>query len=135
VHRLAFLDRLQRQRAIDIEARIRRQFEARLQALQQRIAEFEAGSSTDRDPSGLMKERDELMAERDKALASELQRAGVTLSENEVLDLRPQSLRLRAGVTARGNDRQAWILRAREVNQLLSQEPPRRTVTGSFRPH
>ena len=82
----------------------------------------------------VMQEKERLLAERDKALLDQLQRAGIKLPDDTV-DLRPQSMKLRASTAAQGNASRAAVLRVQEVNQALAADPPRRTVTGSFRVH
>ena len=135
VNRFGFLNPLQRRRALEIDGRIQQQFATRIEALQRRIVERHLTAASDRQGSTLLEEREQLFAERDKALSTELQRNNITLPEAEMSDLKAQPMRLRAATTARGDALRAWALRVAEVNQILRQEPPRRTVTGSFRPH
>lgn len=74
-------------------------------------------------------------SERDKALSAELRRNGITLPDDELLNLKPESMKLKAGGIAKGNAAREAGLRTEEVNRILREEPPRRTVTGSFRVH
>ena len=132
--RFRFLDVATRRMAIEIDTRIRKEFEPRFTALNQRILELQAENRGGEDFVGLAREKANLVAEQDKALTSALQQRGIRLPDDELLDLKPRTLKLRAGATARGSAREG-DLRTAEVIQLLRQEPPRRTVTGSFRTH
>ena len=76
----------------------------------------------------------DLVADRDKALSSELGLKGITLPEAESLDLKPQAMKLRVTAVP-GNPAREWALRLDQVIRALQQEPPRRTVTGSFQVH
>lgn len=132
--RFRFLDVATRRMAIEIDTRIRKEFEPRFTALNQRILELQAENRGGEDFVGLAREKANLVAEQNKALTSALQQRGIRLPDDELLDLKPRTLKLRAGATARGSAREG-DLRTAEVIQLLRQEPPRRTVTGSFRTH
>ena len=135
INRFQFLDASKRHRAIEIRSTVERQFEPRFEALERRIVELEAIPAGERDLSTLSEERAELLLERDKALTAELERNGIKLPDAELLDLKPQAMRLKAASAATGDARHQWALRVEEVNQTLRQEPARRTVTGSFRVH
>jgi hypothetical protein len=118
--RFRFLPADLRLRAFEIEKRVDDTFAKRLE-------ELELRGDTD-DPKAqeqLLATRDDILAERDKALASELAKANIKLPDDEMLNLRPSRMQLSASPAER----------TRAVNELLKREPPRRTVTGTFRPH
>ena len=73
-----------------------------------------------------------LEAKRDSELERKLTAAG---AKSEQASLQPQVVRLRASSEAKGNKRFEQELRQREVVALDRSEPPRRTVTGSYRVH
>ena len=133
--RFRFLDVARRGLAIEIESRVRKEFEPRLAALNQRIVALQAENRPGEDFIGLAREKENLVAEQNKALTASLRQRGITLPDDEHLDLKPQSLKLKAGIAARDSAARESELRVAEINQLLRQEPPRRTVTGSFRVH
>jgi hypothetical protein len=74
-------------------------------------------------------------AEQEALLRTELTRAGITLPVVEPGDLRPGIVRFEAAPVARGDLRREHAVRTTELLKLLASEPPRRTVTGSFRVH
>lgn len=73
----------------------------------------------------LIDTRARLLVDREKALIAELGRANIRMPKGEMLDLKPRTLSLGRTPAAR----------TAALNELLRREPPRRTVTGSFRPH
>jgi hypothetical protein len=125
--RFRFLTPQLRQRAFDIEARVHKQFAERLGQLDKQSAELDvdAKKDTPRLRAQLLEQRERILVEREKALATELARANIRVPEAEMLDLRPQTLNLGRTPAAR----------TAALNELIKREPPRRTVTGSFRPH
>lgn len=133
--RFRFLDLTRRRLATEIEARVRARFEPRLTALDRRTLELQATSKAGEEFVGIERERESLMAEHDKALIDALRQRGITLPDDEALQLKPQVMKLKAASAARGSAVREGDLRIAEVNQLLRREPPRRTVTGSFRVH
>lgn len=135
--RFLFLDATKRKMAIEIETRVRAQFESKFTELDQRAVELQAmNNEKDEDKSfGIAQEKASLEAERDRALSAALQEKGITLPDDELLQLKPQVMKLKAAGAAKGSVARETILRNDEVNQLLRQEPPRVTVTGSFRVH
>jgi hypothetical protein len=74
-------------------------------------------------------------AEQDAILRGELERAGIRLPVVEAGDLRPGMVRFAAAQLAQGDLRREHVLRAAELMKTLGSEPPRRTVSGSFRVH
>ena len=132
--RFRFLDATRRGLALEIEKRIHTEFEPRFNNLNQQILELQATNRPGEEFVKLAQEKANLEAERDKALASALRQRSITLPDDEQLQLKPQALKLKAGL-ARVSPAREGDLRIAEVNQLLKQEPPRRTVTGSFRTH
>jgi len=115
-----------RNEALAILAATDHQFAAKLDAIDQRALESAAMPEEKRvEPGQLLREREEVLAQRDEALAEQFRKAGIAMPDAEHLDLRPQTMKLRAGAASL----------TREVNQLLKKEPPRRTVTGVFRAH
>ena len=136
VNRFVFLAPALRGKALEIEAKINRQFAERLETLERRSIEAELAPVAERERASgrLIEARNELLAERNRALVAELGRGGITLPEAEMLDLKPRTLKLTAASEA-GDARRAAALRVKKVLDLLRQEPPRRTVTGSFRVH
>ncbi len=80
-------------------------------------------------------ERESLMDEQEKALVEALRQKGINVPDDELLQIKPQVSRLKARGLAKGSVSREADLRVEEVNQLLRNEPPRRTVTGSFRVH
>jgi hypothetical protein len=124
--RFRFLDVTRRTLALEIEKRIHTEFEPRFKNLNERILELQATNKQGEEFVKLAQEKANLEAERDKALTSALRQRNISLPEDEQLQLKPQVLKLKAREGAS---------RIAEVNALLKQEPPRRTVTGSFRTH
>jgi hypothetical protein len=132
--RFRFLDVARRGLAFEIAKRIRKDFDPRIEALNQRIAEVQAQNRPGEDFVGLSREKANLEAEQDKALSAALRQRGIILQDEEVLQAKPEVLKLKAGL-ARTTAAREGDLRTAEVNQLIRQEPPRRTVSGSFRTH
>lgn len=132
--RFRFLDVARQRVALEIDNRVRTQFTSRIAALDQRLMELQMTKATE-GLASLTRERASLVAEREKALIAELGRKGITLPDGELLDLKPQVMRLKAARAANGVIAREQALRVAEVNRLLAQEPPRLTVTGSFRVH
>ncbi|HYH06418.1 MAG TPA: hypothetical protein VEK11_05080 [Thermoanaerobaculia bacterium] len=122
-----FLEPTLRARAFEIEARVHKQFADRMAELEKQHAALDVDRQKDtpRLRTQLLEERERILAEREKALVTELARAGVKLPEAEMLNLKPETLNLARTAAAR----------TAAVNERLRREPPRRTVTGSFRPH
>ena len=117
INRFRFLTPELRVRALEIERRVHGDFVKRLEEIEKR--------SDEDDPKALaelLDTRERIIAERDRALAGELAKAGIKLPEE---DLRATPVRLSASAAER----------TKAVNELLKKEPPRRTVTGTFRPH
>lgn len=135
VRRFGFLDAVKRRVALDIETKVQREFSARFEELEKRLAQIQTTTPTAEEVSKLARERNQLVSERDKALSAELRRNGITLPDDELLNLKPESMKLKAGGIAKGNAAREAGLRTEEVNRILREEPPRRTVTGSFRVH
>ena len=135
VRRFGFLDAVKRRVALDIETKVQREFSARFEELEKRLARIQTTTPTAEEVSELARERNQLVSERDKTLSAELLRNGKTLPEDELLNLKPESMKLKAGGIAKGNAAREAGLRTEEVNRILREEPPRRTVTGSFRSH
>ncbi|HKR61263.1 MAG TPA: hypothetical protein VJS64_16195 [Pyrinomonadaceae bacterium] len=133
--RFRFLDVTRRTLALEVEKRVRTEFEPRFNTLNQRILELQAANRPGEDFVKLAQEKTSLEAEQDKALAAALRQRNITLPDDEQLQLKPQTLKLKAGSAAGGSAARESELRISEVNQLLRQEPPRRTVSGSFRTH
>lgn len=120
VNRFRFLTPALRVRALEIERKVHGQFMKRLEEIEKR--------SDEDDPKALaelLDAHERIVAERDRALARELAEAGIKLPDDEMLNLRPTPLRLSASAAER----------TKALNELLKKEPPRRTVTGTFRPH
>jgi hypothetical protein len=120
VPRFRFLTPDLRLRAFDIEAKVHGDFVKRLEEIEKR--------SDEDDPKALaelLDARDRIIAERDRAFASELAKAGIKLPEEEMLSLRATPVRLTTSAAER----------TKAVNELVKKEPPRRTVTGTFRAH
>ena len=134
VNRFRFIEGVLRDRALAVQTKIHKLFEPKLQALDQKITEALVGRGRD-GIAALAQEKEQLLSERDKALADELQRAGIKLPEVDTMNMRPQAMKLKAASAAQGNVQRAAVLRVQEVNELLRAEPPMRTVTGSFRVH
>lgn len=82
--------------------------------------------------SSVQKKIDKLMQARDKELNKKLKTARVKLP---TVSLKPQKQKLKAAKQARGDKKKERMLRQKEVLEILKKEPPRRTVTGSFRVH
>lgn len=120
VNRFRFLTADLRVRALDIEAKVHGDFVKRLEAIEERSSDDDPKAQND-----LLETRDRLLVERDRVLAAELAKAGIKLPEEEMLSLRATPLRLSASAAER----------TKAVNELVKREPPRRTVTGSFRSH
>lgn len=133
--RFRFLEVARRRLALEIEARVLTEFEPRFAALRARIAEAQAENRPGEDFAKLAREKANLEAEHDKALTTALRQRDIVLPDDELVQEKPQVTKLRAGAAAAGSAAREGELRVAEVNQLLRQEPPRRTVTGSFRTH
>jgi hypothetical protein len=73
-----------------------------------------------------------MFVERERELQAQLKRVGITFPSASVT-VRP--LRLNAAELAKGNNVRERELRQQQVVGLVRQEPPRRTVTGSFAVH
>lgn len=73
-----------------------------------------------------------LTAKRDQEMDAGLAKLGIDSPE---ANIRPQAFNLKAARLARGDLRKEQQLRQIEVNNLIKQQPPRRTVTGSFSVH
>jgi hypothetical protein len=128
IPRFRFLDDAHRPFATDVRARVHKQFAPRLDAIEQKLLELEGhGEDSQETTAPLLKEREAVMQEEERAVAAELGKQGIRLPDEEMLDLKPQAMKLRSGANA--------AERVREVNEILAQEPPRRTVTGTFRVH
>jgi hypothetical protein len=121
-----------RRRARGIEEKLDAQFAERFEALSRRIVEATAAPRTEAR-QGALEEWTRLQRERDAQLAAALTSAGIRLPE-AAASQSPTRLNLRAGRQG-GTPVEIARRRVAEVNALLRQEPPRRTVTGSFRPH
>jgi hypothetical protein len=132
--RFRFLEVARRGLALEIELRVRKEFEPRFEALNERIAELQAQNRPGEDFAGVSRDKANLLAEQDKALSAALRQRGIILQDEELLQAKPQVLKLKAGL-ARTPAAREGDLRTAEVIQLIRQEPPRRTVTGSFRTH
>ncbi len=128
-------DAVLRRKALELDTRVRVQFEPRITELDRRLLELQGASDRGQRFTGLGRERAALVAERDKTLVTELERGGIKLLDDELLQLKPQVLKLKAANQARGSREREAALRIAEVNQLLKQEPQPRRVTGSFRTH
>lgn len=133
--RFLFLDVTRRKLAIDIEARVRARFESRFNELDQRAVELQAINKEGDDSLRIAQEKESLEDEHDKALSAALKEKGIYLPDDELLQLKPQVMKLKAAGAAQGSAARESSMRNDEVNQLLRQEPPRVTVTGSFRVH
>jgi hypothetical protein len=135
INRFRFLDAERLRRALEVEARVQKQFDPRLEPLDVRIGQLQATPGADRELAAVTQDKAQVLAERDKVLIDELGRNGITLPESESLDLKPQALKLKAAAASNGDPARERALRIEEVGEILKQEPPRRTVTGSFRVH
>jgi hypothetical protein len=127
IPRFIFLAPELRVRAFEIEKRIQEQFAGKLEDLERRSAEIDVEPPEDdaKLREQLLEERERILVERDRALVAELGRAGIKLPEDEMLDLKARTVKLTESAAAR----------TKAVNELVKKEPPRRTVTGSFRSH
>ncbi|MEX0959534.1 MAG: hypothetical protein WDZ63_09630 [Burkholderiales bacterium] len=74
----------------------------------------------------------ELVAEEIKAVDAALIKRG---APSDSLRMETQVLKLKARTNARGDATKERVLRRQEIFEIEKQEPPRRTVTGSFRTH
>jgi len=106
--RFRFLEPPLRVRAFEIEGTIHGDFV-------KRFAELENRDEVDAKAQ-------ELLDARERILAAELAKAGIKLPEE---NLRATSVRLTKSAAER----------TKAVNELVKKEPPRRTVTGTFRAH
>jgi hypothetical protein len=107
VNRFLFLPDPLRKKALRIQESVQLEFAERLTAI-------------NGEPPA---ECDLVLLERDSALKNRLREANITLRDEEILDLEPRTMKLQTHDIVR------------EVNSLLTKEPARRTVTGSFRVH
>src|SRR6185436_6661473 len=109
--RFRFLTPDLRARAFDIEEKVHADFASRLEELEQRSDELDIEAREDEPKlrAELLDQRESLLAERDKVLASELARAGIKLPDEEMLSLRPTTMRFSASAAER----------TKAVNELL----------------
>jgi hypothetical protein len=116
-----------RARAFEIEEKVHGDFAKRLEEIEKRSDDLDNETREDepRLRAELLDARERILAERDRALASELTKNGIKLPDEEMMSLRATSVRLSASAAER----------TKAVNELVKKEPPRKTVTGSFRPH
>jgi len=132
--RFTFLDLAHRRVALEVQGRIDRQFEQRFLQIDKRLVEMQGMPLAEKELAGLVRDRADLVADRDKVLSAELGLKGITLPDAEALDLKPQAMKLRVTAVP-GNPAREWAQRMDQVMRALKQEPPRRTVTGSFQVH
>lgn len=125
--RFRFLAPELRARAFEIEEKVHGDFVKRLEEIEKRNDDLDAETREDEPKlrAELLDARESILAERDRVLASELAKVGIKLPDEEMLSLRATSVRLSASAAER----------TKAVNELVQKEPPRRTVTGTFRPH
>jgi hypothetical protein len=135
VNRFIFLPQSVRQRALAIAARVDLQFRPRLDALGARILESQMSGGGPKTIADAFQERSMLIAERDRMLALELKRADIHPPDEQGSDLTPHTMKLAAARVPDNDATKVSALRAQEINDILRREPPRRTVTGSFRSH
>ena len=134
VNRFVFLDDVRLRLALSIEERVQKSFDPRFEALSRKLTTLKGPSLVTGLPQ-IEKEHQVLIQERDRKLVAELKQNGITLPDADVADLKPQVMKLKAAGLAQGDVKRERELRIEEVNQILKQDPPRRTVTGSFRTH
>lgn len=127
VRRFHFVPPNERRRALAIEAKVDARFARRLEELARKSEQLEVEPSNDaaKQRAQLLETRAQIFAERDRLLASEFAKGGIKFPDEEMLDLRPTSLKLSVSTAER----------TKAVNDLVKKEPPRRTVTGTFRSH
>lgn len=113
--------------AMTIQDKLDKQFAPRLEALTKKRQQLK-GAEADK----LTSELTTLLAERDAKLAQELKAQKIEIVHE---DLRPASVKLTAAKLAKGDLKKEKQLRQEQVLEILKQEPPRKTVTGSFRSH
>lgn len=119
--------------ALRVQARVERQFVPRVQTLTKELVSPPIATTLAApDHAASDKKIRALRDDRDKALRAELRRNGIALP---VESLRAQPLRLNSAAQARGNPARERALRQAEVLKIVKEEPPRRTVTGSFTVH
>lgn len=140
VRKFGSLPGADRSRAIEIEKRIIEKFAPRIR---QELDQLNRAKEAARAKKTIVSQKlvaasrariAKLVIEREQQLIAELAKAQIQV-ESTVPDRRPQPLQLDAAKLARGDKKKEGELRRQAVRQLVSAEPPRRTVTGHFRVH
>lgn len=111
-----------------IQEEIDRQFAMRIEELITKMRVTKSNHTR----MDLQKHLDKLMLERDIQFENKLKANRI---KSPVISLKPQALNLTASKQAKGNLKMEQRLRQKEIMAILKKEPPRRTVTGSFRVH
>lgn len=132
LHRFQPLKNSAHMRAVEIQQRLAKRFEPRFGALNKSMNEAADQPAVYR---ALERKGVEMQREFDTQLHAELRRVGIKLSDVDLEDTQPQVMRLQAAKRAGGDKKREQALRVSEINDILKQEPPRRTVTGSFAAH
>jgi len=132
LHRFTTLTDQARRRAIDIQQRVQRRFEARFETLGKNMNEARAQPAAYR---ALERKAIALHRELNTELHAELRKAGIRLSDVDIADATPRTMDLQAAARAHGDKKREQALRTADVNRALQEQPPRRTIAGSFAPH
>lgn len=133
--RFGFLGPDARARALALQSEVMKSFEPRFDALSLQLNSFKAQAGNEGTWLALQRAAQALVAESDARLRTELRKAGIALPIDDATLAAPRRLNLKAGVRALGDAALEQTLRAQEIGELLRQEPPRRTATGSFAVH
>ncbi len=130
--RFPFLDKLKIPKALAAEERVGRLMEPKVRALNNEIKALTESDTNQTQREAVEKRLAVLSQEQDRQIDVELKKLQIKVP---AITLKPQPLSLKAGRVARGNKQKEAELRQQELVQLIQEEPPRCTVTGSFRVH
>lgn len=130
--RFPFLTRAHAERARRAQEGIDARFADRIRNMVEELQSSRVASASMSDRTAAQQRIAEVQQERETALQAELKRQGIALPTT---GLSVQPLKLNASRQAAGNVTRERELRQLEVLRIVKEEPPRRTVTGSFAPH
>ncbi len=130
-NRFTFLEGARRQRALQIQDRIDERFVEELAPQNREIERLERSQPRTAATQPARQRATDLSAQRDRDLSAQLGAAGLVPAAPTAV----QTLRLTAARQARGNKALEAQLRQQQVSEIVREEPPRRTVTGSFAVH
>jgi hypothetical protein len=122
------VEEAKREQLQQAEQEIEKKFEPQIQAIEKERRELQGTEQRE----ALETKMAELMDEQDRQVEAEMRNLQI---EVPVSDLKPSSLKTEAEKKAGGDKAKESQLRQQEILQMLREQPPRRTVTGSYRVH